>query len=524
MSTKPIGSTFVQLCIDDSLNRISEGCRVVLEGPIGDASQFPPGEGPSVILNQLIEVTDERTIDQLFGEGSVIAESLKTAISCCKSSAISLYALPRPDYGIKAVYQVEFTTPAGGVTTRGRLDIYIGDSRYNTSISIYQGQTDEEIALSVVDALNLTPGLPFLASISASDDAIVVLTARNGGAYGNDISILLNWHGRFDLLPEGLEWELTQTTPGSGAATKYDDYQTLVGDCCACCWAVLSDDAQFQDGAYEYIESTWDCSKPMCMTLGYTYNSGTVGQVLATDTNARYMSRMAHCNPDPADPTVGDNIAPWLKVAAYATLSCCDTVANPETSIEGPSFGTLRCLQGPGSCFECFSFDDKQELINSGFVTTSLLSPSPGQLTRPYINNDVTNNRYDDEGRENLTYRDMVSLRLIKSTAQKLTDELAQYQGLSLFTRGTSVRAGIRGTSPKIILGKLRAWANSQVGIIFSEFDNLDEQLTVRTEEETMPACYGDPRRLLVSLIYTPPLRVRDVSVNISPKFRTSCS
>ena len=524
MSTKPIGSTFVQLCIDDSLNRLMDGCRVVLEGPVGDSDVYPPGEGPTAELNRMIEVKDERSIDLLFGEGSVLAESLKTAISCCRSSAISLFAVAREDYGTNAVYQLEFDAPPTGVTTRGRLDIFIADERYSTSVSVYEGQTAQEVAQAVAAALNQTPGLPFVATLSETLGRTVVLTAVNGGNYGNDTSILVNWHDRTDLLPEGLTWVLSRTTPGAGAAQKYTDYQSIVGDCCACCWAVLSDDAQFQDGAYEYIESTWDCSKPMCMTIGYTYNSGTVGQILASDTNAKYMARLAHCNPDPEDPTTGDYIAPWLKVAAYATLSCCDTVANPETSIEGMSWGMLRCLQGPGSCFECFSFDDKQELIAAGFVTTSLVSPSPGQLTRPYINNDVTNNRYDSEGRENLTYRDMVSLRLIKMTSLRLTEELAQYQGLALFTRSTSVRAGTRGTSPKIMLGKLRAWAKSQIGVLFSEFENLDEQLIIMTEEETMPACYGDPRRILLQMTYTPPLRVRDIQVNIAPKFRQSCN
>lgn len=507
---QPVGSTFVQLCVDDSLNRLQDGCRVVLEGPIG-------ADGTAA-TDELIGIVNARNIDEMFGAGSVLAEALKVSIDCCRSAGIDLYALPRADFGTAAVYTMSFAAPVDGVTSRGRIDIYSVEGRYMVSVPAYEGQTAAEIAEAVANAW---PTDHFLAAEADGDD--VVLTAKNGGSYGNDLVILPNWHDREDALPGGLDITVTQTTGGAGTGTKYEDYEELVGSCCACCWAVLSDDPLWQDGAYEYIESTWDCNKPMCMTVGYTYNSGTVGQILAADTNSKYMARMAHCNPDPADPSVGDPIAPWLKVASYATISCCDTLANPETSIEGREFGLLRCLQQPGTCHECLSYEDKQELIEGGFVTTDPVVGGNGQLTRPYINNDVTNNRYDDEGRENLTYRDVVSLRLIKRTAEELTEELRQYQGLALFTRSTAVRAGTRGTSPKIILGKLRAWAKANIGVLFSEFENLDEQLQVLTEEETMPACYGDPRRLLVQLIYTPPLRVRDVRVNIAPKFRQSC-
>ena len=36
-----------------------------------------------------------------------------------------------------------------------------------------------------------------------------------------------------------------------------------------------------------------------------------------------------------------------------------------------------------------------------------------------------------------------------------------------LYTKNTSIPAGVRGTNPKLILGAFRTWAKSQVGILF---------------------------------------------------------
>lgn len=516
MAQGPIGSNAVRLCIDDSANRLPEACRVVLEGPYDPALTPDPAEAAEP--NTLVEIVNARNIDALFGAGTVLAESIKVAMDCCRGAQIEFYALPREDAGTKAEYTLTVTAPDDGATSRGRMDIYWGEGRYITSVSVYEGETAEEIADKIAEA---TPDDFFFTATAAG--GVVTLVAKNGGSYGNDVFIDLNWHGRDDAWPGGVDVAVEQTVAGAGAYPKYEDYEDLVGTCCACCWAVLTDDPQFQDGALEYIAQTWDCDRPMCATMGYTYNSGTVGQILAADTNELHTARLAHCNPDPADPSVGDAIFPWLKTAAYTAKSCCSASSNPELSIEGRDYGALTCVQGPGTCFDCFNWDDKEELREGGFVTTSPITGGDGHLTSPFIDNDISNGTRDSEGRLNRTWMDMNSSRLARETMKRLQEELLQYQGLALFTRNTAIREGVRGTSPKIILGKLRAWAKANVGILFSEFENLDEQLTVMQENETMPACYGDPRRLLVHLEYVPPLRIKDIRVTLRPRFDPLC-
>ena len=224
---------------------------------------------------------------------------------------------------------------------------------------------------------------------------------------------------------------------------------------------------------------------------------------------------MAQCCEDP--------ILGYLKVAAYAAKSCCLTVDNPELSIQGPTYGTLECVNQPESCTQCFSFDEQNQLRDNGFVVTVPAAGGTGAMTSPIVTNDITNNRYDANGRENATFRDVNSRRLAAQTADELAKQLQTYNGLGLYTKNTNIRPGVFGTNPRLILGSLRAWAKENVGILFSEFENLDEDLTVQTDFEVAPKCQGRPDKLHVNLIYRPPVRVGQIQVNMVPMLLDNC-
>ena len=89
-------------------------------------------------------------------------------------------------------------------------------------------------------------------------------------------------------------------------------------------------------------------------------------------------------------------------------------------------------------------------------------------MTSPMIVNDVTNNRYDEQGRFNATWWAVSSRRLAAATADQMALLLGQSLGLGLYTKNTTIPAGVRGTNPKLILGAIRTWAKGQIGILFS--------------------------------------------------------
>jgi hypothetical protein len=332
------------------------------------------------------------------------------------------------------------------------------------------------------------------------------------------MSPIYNWHQRLDYAPTGIVVDILQTSPGTNAGAggfTAPDYAAVLGECCYCCIGMLYDNTEWQDAMIAYIASAWDCSKPQCFGHGYTYNTGTLGQIMACDTNSAEVSRLAQCCDDPS--------AGWLKTAAYTTLSCCSTIDHPEMSVQGPDFGILACLRQPESCFQCFTFDEQQLLQASGFVVTVPAQGGTGSMTQPMIVNDVTNNRYDANGRLNATWWNVNARRLAAATADAAALALGQVVGLGLFTKTTAIPVGIRGTNPKLILGQFRAWAKSNIGRLFSEFDDIDNDIKLMTDFEVAPKCQGIPGKLWIDFTYRPPVRITNIIINAKPAMLSNC-
>jgi phage tail sheath gpL-like len=505
MSIDSLRSGAIRICFDPSLNAYKSKCRILIEGQKLDTGAAVSGE--------LIKIPSLRDVDTLFGEGSIIAEGLKTAFACCPNNAMEFFALPFDDADVgattKAAYTLTFTGPAA---SDGRVDIFMVDGRYNTSVRVYEADTAEEIAANVATALNAEPGLPFDALAATG---VITLTAKNAGTVGNGLNVIYNWHQRRDYAPVGVTMEFVQTVQGAHGAITVPDYQAILGECCYCCIGMLYANDDWQDAMIAYIASAWSCDKPQCFGHGYTYNYGSFGQILAADTNSAEVSRIAQCTTDP--------IMGWLKAAAYAAHSCCSTIDHPEMSVQGPNFGILACLRQPEACFQCFTFEEQQLLQATGFVVTVPLQGGTGSMTQPMIVNDSTNNRYDENGRLNATWWNVNSRRLAAATADQAAIALGQVVGLGLFTKNTTVPAGVRGTNPRMILGQFRAWAKSQVGYLFSEFENIDQDIQLKTDFEVAPKCQGIPGKLWIDFTYRPPVRISTIIVNAQPAMLSNC-
>lgn len=505
MAIDSLRDGFVRLCFDPSLNVYKGKCRILLEGQVAPEVDTPC----PIVLDKPMKVASLRQVDCQFGEGSVLAESLKVAFGCCPNNANEIWVIPRADAGgaVKAAYTMTFTGPA---TADGRIDIYWGDARYNISVRITEGMTATQIAAAILAAL--PDGFPYTGTAALG---ILTLTAINGGTVGNFLNPSVNWHGRLDYFPTGVTVTMAQTIVGSGDPLPLD-YISVLGECCYCCGGMLYGDNDWQDGFIAYFEDAWSCAKPQCFGHAYGYSSGSLGQILSQFRNKASVSLMAHC---PTDPNF-----PWLKVAAYAAKSCCSTVDNPELSVQGPEFGVLECLLAPESCQQCFTYDEQVQLKDNGFVVTVPLTNGQGALTSPEIANDVTNWLYDAEGRPNATFRDTSSRRLAAATAVSLAKQLQKSNGLGLFTKNTDIRPGVRGTNPRLMLGGIRAWAKTQIGVLFSEFDDIDQDIQLKTSFEVDPKCQGRPDLLYLDMVYRPPVRVGQIITNLQPKLLDNCN
>lgn len=504
MAQSVLSDGFINLCISDDANWLGEGCRVLIEGQITPDATAEPDE--------IIKVSGLRDLETRFGLGSVLTESIRTAMCACPSG-ISIYALPRLDQAgaVKATYLLTITTDATvGAGSDGRATIFWGNSTYNIDVNVSEGDTDDQIAAAIHAAIS--PNFPFTATVLAN---VITLVAKNGGTIGNGLIGVYNWQNRLNYAPEGVTATLTQTVVGSvNPVVDVEDYG-VVGECCYSCYILSSDDLAWQNALRDHIRSKWSCDTPQCFGHGYVYNRGTLGQVLAAGDNSPELSRMAICADEP--------IFPYLKNANFGALSCCVGCENPEVSIQGQTEGLLECVAQPQTCDACWLWDEIVQLKESGFVVTGPSQNGSGALSNPYVYNDVTNYLFDGLGRDNLTWRNTNSRRLATATALSLAEQLQTYNGLGLFGRTTAIKQGVKGTNQRLMLADIRAWARGQIGELFSEFDNIDSDIRLVSAAELQNGCNTSAGRLYLFLKYRPPIRIEEITVDMSPQLLQNC-
>lgn len=494
---------FVKLCIDPSLNFYDGACRVLVEGQMLASGTATP--------DVLIPVPTDRDLDALFGAGSQLAETLRQMFCTCDYGT-ELQVIPRSDPAGSVAAEFDLL-PVGPVTAAGRAELYMLGEGY--SIDYYQpaGETNPQMAARLAAAIIDQVGDKFPYAVTVVGSA-VHLIAKNKGTVGNYLVPIFNWRNLANYTAVGMEFTYTQTVQGAGDLTALD-YASIIGTCCYSCFALLGDGVAYQTGWQLYLESLWSCDTPQCFGHGYTYNVGDSAAVIPRGTNAAVLSRIAYCEDFP--------VPPHFLVGAYASLSCCSACSNPELSIQGRNYGVLTCLKMPETCSTCYSSDDQVLLREAGFVVVGPLSGGTGAYTSPYIFNDVTNYLYDSEGRPNATFRDTSSRRLTAATAISIAEHLQQYSALALFTKNTSIKQGIFGTNPRLMLASIRAWAKDNIGVLFSEFDNIDEDIVLRTDFEVTKNCRGKPGRLHLMFTYRPPVRVDQIKTTFRPKLLENC-
>lgn len=506
MAQDLLADGFVKLCIDPSLNVEGSGCKIVVEGQMGTSTA-------GIVADTLVHVTNTRDLTAQFGAGSVLAETLRKMFKQCPNS-LDIYAIPRADPvgGVAAVYTSAITGPA---TADGIIDVFVADSDWSFEVSVTAGDTAATIAATIVAAAaSEAPNLPWTPTVSGDN---VLWTAKAGviGNVGNFLTVEYGWTGRTARWPAGVAITTTQTTTGTGTLTA-PDYDAILGTCCYSCFARLAADDAGRKAFNDYILDKWDCEKPQCFGHGYTYTSGSLGVVLADALNTPALSILAQ--------SLSSKFIPWLQTGLYAALSCCSSCVNPELSIQGRTYGVLTEHRVPAGCTTGWSYDEQVQLQDAGFVVTGPLEGGIGFYTSPYVFNDVTNYLYDEDGRPNETFKSVVSRRLATATAISVAAQMQTYSGLAFFAGATQIREGTFGTNQRLMLADIRAWAKEQVGVLFSDFEDIDNDIQLKTDFQVAQKCKGKPGKLHLVLVYRPPVRIASIAASMKPKLLDNCS
>ncbi|EDB7603441.1 phage tail protein [Salmonella enterica] len=142
----------------------------------------PMSDGPAKAL-ELHDVFSDDEAAALFGRGSLAHMMSVSALKANRYLQLQVVGLADAPAGKAATGGIGLTGPA---TQRGTLTLWVANTRIDAPVQA--GDDAKTIATSLLDAIARKPALPVTAQMAASDNG-VTLTARHGGAWGNDIRL-----------------------------------------------------------------------------------------------------------------------------------------------------------------------------------------------------------------------------------------------------------------------------------------------------------------------------------------------
>ncbi|EHQ3725815.1 phage tail sheath subtilisin-like domain-containing protein [Salmonella enterica] len=142
----------------------------------------PMSDGTAKAL-ELHDVFSDDEAAALFGRGSLAHMMSVSALKANRYLQLQVVGLADAPAGKAATGGIGLTGPA---TQSGTLTLWVANTRIDAPVQV--GDDAKTVATSLLDAIARKPALPVTAQMAASDSG-VTLTARHGGAWGNDIRL-----------------------------------------------------------------------------------------------------------------------------------------------------------------------------------------------------------------------------------------------------------------------------------------------------------------------------------------------
>ncbi|WP_304168588.1 phage tail sheath C-terminal domain-containing protein [Lonsdalea britannica] len=128
---------------------------------------------------QAVNIFSDDEAAMLFGQGSMAHTMATEAISCYSYLQLQIIGIRDAQAALKATGKITITGPASGA---GTLSAWVGSTRIDVAVSA--DDTAKVLADALVTAFSQKTALPVTATAA---DGVVTITAKNGGAAGNDI-------------------------------------------------------------------------------------------------------------------------------------------------------------------------------------------------------------------------------------------------------------------------------------------------------------------------------------------------
>lgn len=221
----------------------------------------------TAVAKELLEDVQQTEIETLCGAGSMATMAFNRIKKYNKANEIDIITLAEPTGSVASQGGLKVT---GTATENKTFNFDLGDDEFDVSATILSGETAENIAVKIKDAIN-AKDYPFTATIDGTDNTLVLIDFDIKGEVANGITTIVNTR----VL--GLEFSVIKFTGGAGAYDVDDifvnvkkRYQT-----------VLFDSAMQFDDVEEWLEARFNMSNTVKGGTGICVMNGDFSTVKA---------------------------------------------------------------------------------------------------------------------------------------------------------------------------------------------------------------------------------------------------
>lgn len=381
----------------------------------------------------------------LFGRGSELALAVE-AYKAVDTSG-ELWVLPAEVTGNKATAEV---TVNGLALGSGAVSFYVGGSR--VQVSVAQGSKANAVAIDLAAAINAKSDLPVVAEVKASDaeeedetTAVVVITAKEAGVYGNDIQLSVDYLGSLngeesvsgiDVIP-GIMNDGTGIIDYAEAlkVVAAEAYQFIgIADADTTSLDAVKVDMNDTSGRWSYAR----------MQFGHVFTAKRGdAETLMTFGNSRNDQHVSIFGVEPKNPNPA-----WLIAASALGRAAVFYKNDPARPLQT---GVLVGLTVP-NVQDRFDFNERQSLLSNG-IATLCVGASDIMIERA-----ITTYQRNSFGDPDNSYLDSTTLYtlayIISALKTAITSKYARHK---LANDGTRFGPGQAIVTPKVIRSELIA-------------------------------------------------------------------
>jgi len=443
------------------------------------------GTAPAV-SQQPISISSMLQANTAFGQGSQLA--MMCAAFFANSFSQELWCMPmdEPSGGTAATGTITVSTPP---TAAGIYELYIAGM--NINVSVAATDTAIQAATKIVTAISNTPDLPVTAANGGGTLAVVTVTAKAKGTWGNDITLQDNFYGQSG--GEQMPFGMTVAYSGSGlmaSGTGVPVFTTAI--------------ANLSDTPYEYVcmpfnDSTsllaWETEFGfgdtgrwgwMRQLYGHIFSAqrDTVGN-LVTLGNARNCAQESILGVEVTSPT-----PIWQWAAAYTSKAGRALINDPARPLQSLHLeGVL-----PAKRQNRFLISDLNTLATAGIATQRTFGDGIPTIARDSTT--YTKNTYGVSDDAYALVTTLATLaKLIRNQRQAITSKFPRHK---LADDGTRFGPGQAIVTPKSIKAELVAQYR------IDEFNGLVENAAAFKDALIVERDPNDPNR--VNVLYPPDL------------------